>query len=105
MDSQLKGCVAKTGGSLVEVVFMPTTLSHRYPIHEPQATIQVASLPIRHHCVVCPVVSALSPELPQFVGDDAGEGTHGGPFDGVPLGASLCLRTGRAMQTILETNQ
>lgn len=29
------GCVAKTSVSLVEVVFMPTALSHRHPIHEP----------------------------------------------------------------------
>ena len=38
----------------------------------------MASLPIRHYPVVHPVVSALSPELPQLGGDDAGLGPDGG---------------------------
>ncbi len=38
---------------------------------------------------MCPVVSALSLELPQRVRDDAGEGSDGRPDDGVPLGAFL----------------
>ncbi len=42
------------------------------------------------------VVLAVSLELPQPGGDDAGEGTHGGPFNGVSLGAGLCSRTGRS---------
>ena len=85
------GCVAKTGSGLVKVVFVLTTLSHRHPIHEPQAPLQVASLPIRHHPAVCAVVSTLPALVPQPGGDDVGTGTHGGPFDGVPLGELLHL--------------
>lgn len=36
-DRSLAGSVATPGGSLVKVAFVPTALSHRRPIHEPQA--------------------------------------------------------------------
>ncbi len=57
-----RGCVALTGGGLVKVAFVLTALSHRHPVHEPQALLQVASLPIRHHLAVCTVVLALPKE-------------------------------------------
>lgn len=31
-----EGCVAKTGGSLVEVVIVLTEQTHRHPVHEPR---------------------------------------------------------------------
>ncbi len=37
------GCVAKTSGSLVEVVFVLTVARPTYLVHEPQAPFQVAS--------------------------------------------------------------
>jgi len=58
------GCVAKTGGSLVKVAKVPSAISHRHPIHEPQTTIQMAPLPIRHHPVVRSMVLALPTQLP-----------------------------------------
>lgn len=64
---------------------------HPYPVG---SKLQVASLPIRHHHIMRAVVLAVSLELPQPGGDDAGEGTHVGPFNGVSLGAGLCSRTG-----------
>ncbi len=85
------GCVAKTGVEPVKVVFILTKLSRRHPLHESQVLVQMASLPIRHHPAVCTVVSALSALVSQSGGDDDGEGTDGGPFDGVPLGAFLML--------------
>jgi hypothetical protein len=66
------GCVAKTGVSLVEVAKVPTVARSTDPVHEPQAPLQVASFPIRHYPVVCSVVPALSPDLPQLGRDDAG---------------------------------
>ena len=65
------GCVAKTGGSLVEVIFVLTVPCPTHSVHEHLAPIQVASLAILNHPVVCSVVSALSLELPQSRGDDA----------------------------------
>ena len=52
----------------------------------------MASLPIWHHPVVRSVVLALSPQLPQFGRDDAGEGSDSRPYDGVSLGALLMLQ-------------
>jgi hypothetical protein len=45
-DLAVAGCVAKTGGDLVKVVFILTALNRRHLIHEPQAPVQMASLPI-----------------------------------------------------------
>lgn len=39
-DRTKNGCVAKTGASLVKVVFVLTALRHRYLIHEPQAPLR-----------------------------------------------------------------
>ena len=64
-DGSRWGCVAKTSGSLVDVVFVLTIARPTHRVHEPKAPIQVASLPIMHHSAVCPVVSALPAQLPQ----------------------------------------
>jgi hypothetical protein len=53
------GCVAKIDGSLVEVVFVLIITCQAHLVHEPQAPFQVASLPIRAHPVVRPVVLTL----------------------------------------------
>jgi hypothetical protein len=45
------GCVAKTGGSLVEVAFVSTISRPTHPVHEPKAPIQVASLSRRNDWV------------------------------------------------------
>lgn len=99
------GCVAKTGGSLVEVAKVPTVARPTHPVHEPKGPIQVASLPIRHYPTVCAVVSALSSELPKLGRNDAGTGANGRSHNGVSMAPGLCSRTGQAMQTTLETNQ
>ena len=62
------GCVAKTGGSLVQVAFV---LSDRYLLHEFQTSIQVASFPPRNHPTQRAMVLPLLVELPGFGGDDA----------------------------------
>ncbi len=67
----IPGCVAKTSGSLVEMVFVPTVSPSTHPVHEPQVPFQVASFSIRHNIAVCAVVLALSLELLSFGGDDA----------------------------------
>jgi len=54
-----EGCVAKIDGSLVEVVFVLIIACQAHLVHEPQAPFQVASLPIRAHPVVRPVVLTL----------------------------------------------
>lgn len=54
-----------------EVAIVPTASGATHPIHEPEAALQMASLPIRHDPIMRPVVAALSPKLPQFVTDDA----------------------------------
>lgn len=69
------GCVAKTNGSLVEVVKIPTVARPTHLVHEPQAPLHCVH-PIRHHLTVRPVVSALSLDLPQFGRNDAGEGSR-----------------------------
>jgi ketosteroid isomerase-like protein len=88
-----EGLCCKNWAGLVKIAFVSTTLSHRHPIHEPQAPVQMASLPIRHHPVMCPVVSPLPALVPQSGGDDVGEGTNGSSYDGVSLGSGLRPRT------------
>ena len=104
MQSTLKGCVAKTSGSLVEVVFVLTIARPSYFVHEPKAPFQVASFPIRHHPAVCEVVLAVSALVPPPGRDDAGAWAHGRPYDGVSMGADLCPRTGQAMPIALAPN-
>ena len=58
-DRPFVGCVAKIDGSLVEVVFVLIIACQAHLVHEPQAPFQVASLPIRAHPVVRPVVLTL----------------------------------------------
>jgi len=58
------GCVAKRLRS-GKIVFVLSGVSHRH-LFMNQVPVQVASFSIRHHLVVRPVVSALSPELPQL---------------------------------------
>ena len=69
------GCVAKTSGSLIGIVFILTVACPTHLVHEPKAPLQVASFPIRYHPIVPAVVSAISPQLPQLGGNDAGAGS------------------------------
>jgi hypothetical protein len=102
--AEFLGCVAKTGAELVKVVFILTALNHRHPIHESQVPVQMASLPILHHPVVRPVVSALSPGLPQSRRDDVGTGAHSRPYYGVLLGTGLCPPDKRCRTHLRATN-
>ena len=64
----------------------------------PASPLQVAELPIGHpSCCASGGIYATRRAYRNHRGDDAGEGTHGGLFDGVPLGPGLCARTGQAM--------
>lgn len=85
------GCVAKPGNGFVEVVIVLTHQTHRHPVHEHLAPVQMASFSIEHYLVVRPVVPALSPELPQLERDDAGEGSDGKPHNGVSRSFRLML--------------
>ena len=69
------GSVAKTSGSLIEVAKVLIVARPTHLVHEPQATLQVASLSIRNHLAVCAVVLAIPPQLPQSRRDDAGKGS------------------------------
>ncbi len=71
------------------VVFVLTVPRPTCLVHEPKAPFQVASFPIGHHPGMCPVVSALSAQLPKPGRNDAVEGSDGGSYDGVSLGAFL----------------
>ncbi len=82
----LGGCVAKTGSSLGKVVIIFTVSRPTHLVHEPQAPFQVASFPIGHHSAVCPVVPALSAQLPQPGRDDVRAGSDGGSFNGILMG-------------------
>ena len=54
MGVRASGCVAKTGVSLLKVAFILTVPRHRDPLHELQASVQMASFPIGHpDCCAC----------------------------------------------------
>lgn len=84
------GCVAKTGGDLVKLAFVPTAARPPHPVHEPQAPHQVASFPIGQHrsCVfggtyATRLVTVTTEEMMRIAG------SNGRPYDGVSLGTSL----------------
>ncbi len=88
------GCVAKTGDGLVKLAIVPTVSCPTDPVHEPQVPVQMASLPIRHHCAVRALVSAVSAQLPKLVRNDARTGVNGRSHNGVSMDPGLCSRTG-----------
>ena len=59
-NSGYKGCVAKTGGSLVKVAKVLTALSHRHSIYESQVPEQkrVTSNPTLSYCA-CGAICAI----------------------------------------------
>ena len=74
---------------MVKLAFVLTAPRQIYPIYESKTPLQVASLPPRNHLAVRPMVLALSAQLSKLGRNDVGEGSDGGPYDGVSMGALL----------------
>ena len=72
--------------------------TERNSIHGYLPTVQMASLPGRDYFAVCPLVPAVSAQLPRSGGDDDRARIAYRSHDDLPLGAALRTRTGEALQ-------
>src|SRR6266568_7277127 len=101
-STEYKGLCCKKKADLGE----ERETSERGPLHEqPEpASLQVASLSIRHHSLMRQMVSGVCAQLSGPRRNDAGAGTPGRSYDDLSLGPELCSRTGKAMPSPFETH-
>jgi hypothetical protein len=78
--------------------------TERNSIHGYLPTVQMASLPIRDYFALCPLVFAVSAQLPRSGGDDDRTRIAYRSHDDLPLSAALRIRTGETLSIPSESH-